>query len=118
MTTKFYTYSQNNSGGSFTISEERGICEYVIIEAANAGQANARAEEIGLYFYGCEDGYDCPCCGDRWHPAFESSGSDVPSICGEPVENVQKDIFINRCFIHYLDGTIKKVGFFESAKML
>ena len=116
--TKFYTYSQNNSGGSFTISEERGICEYVIIEAANANQANARAEEIGLYFYGCEDGYDCPCCGNRWHPAFESDGSGVPTIYSNPVENVQKDIFINRCFIHYLDGTIKKVGFFESAKML
>lgn len=114
--TKFYTYSQNNSGGSFTISEKDGICEYVIIEAANASQANARAEEIGLYFYGCEDGYDCPCCGNRWHPAFESDGSDVPSIYGQPVENVKEDIFINRCFIHYLDGTIKKVELFESAK--
>ena len=118
MTTKFYTYSQNNSGGSFTISEKDGICEYVIIEAANASQANARAEEIGLYFNGCSDERDCPCCGDRWYSASESDGSGVPTIYSNPVENVQKDIFINRCFIHYLDGTIKKVELFESAKML
>lgn len=114
--TKFYTYSQNNSGGSFTISEKDGICEYVIIEAANASQANARAEEIGLYFNGCEDGYDCSCCGDRWYSASESDGSDVPSIYGELVENVKKDLYQHNCFIHYLDGTIKKVEFFESAK--
>ena len=48
--TKFYTFSQNNSGGSFVTDSIRGIGEYVIIEALNSNDANDRAERIGLYF--------------------------------------------------------------------
>ena len=67
MKTKFYTFSQNNSGGSFVNSDLEGISEYVIIEAMDAQTANDKAENIGLYFNGCNDGIDCSCCGDRWH---------------------------------------------------
>ena len=31
--TKFYTFSQNNSGGAFVKSDKEGISECVIIEA-------------------------------------------------------------------------------------
>ena len=40
----FYTYNQNNSGGSFT-----GPAKNVIIEASSADVANAIAEDRGLY---------------------------------------------------------------------
>lgn len=107
--TKFYEYAQNNSGGLFFSSEKDGIYAYVIIEALNANDANDRALDIGLYFDGCKNGQDCHCCGDRWYMADESSGSDIPSIYGSPVENMAKDFFRNNCAIHYLDGTVKVI---------
>lgn len=113
MKTKFFTYNQNNSGGQFLISESEGIAEYVIIEATDADHANARAESIGIYFDGCETGSDCPCCGDRWYPVDDSDGTDVPTIYGEPVETVTKDWFQKHVYIHYIDGTVKKVEFLE-----
>ena len=106
--TKFYSFSQNNSGGHFDIDEKRGINEYVIIEALNSNHANDRAEEIGLYFSGCDDGYDCPCCGDRWHRAWVNDGYDVPSIYGEPLENSKKTLFRDSVYVHYMDGEFKK----------
>ena len=109
--TKFYEFRQNNSGGSFSNSEKDGIAEYVVIEALNAEHANTIAEGIGLYFDGCDNGNDCPCCGDRWYRVDESDGSDVPSIYGEPLENVKKSFFRDKCFVHYLDGKFKKVEF-------
>ena len=62
----FYTYSQNNSGGSFDIDAENGLAHYVIIEADSMEEANEKATSIGIYFDGVEDGMDCECCGDRW----------------------------------------------------
>ena len=108
--TKFYEYRQNNSGGSFLNDKENGICEYVVIEAFNSNDANDRAEKIGLYFDGCSNGNDCPCCGDRWYRADESEGSDVPSIYGEPLESLEVSSYYKEyCFVHYLDGSFKKI---------
>jgi len=64
MKTKFYEYTQNNSGGSFT--EDEKLCHRVFIEDKNIDDANTKAENIGIYFNGLEDGLDCECCGDRW----------------------------------------------------
>lgn len=46
--TKFYTFRQNNSGGSFDIDEK--LSEWVIIEAINGNDAISKAENIGIYF--------------------------------------------------------------------
>lgn len=46
----FYTYRQNNSGGSFKITKK--IKHFVIIEADSAKEANKKAEHIGIYFDG------------------------------------------------------------------
>jgi hypothetical protein len=107
--TKFYTFNQNNSGGSFVYDEEVGIGEYVIIEAINADDANSRAEDIGLYFNGCEDGYDCECCGDRWSMVWGGEGDEVPMIYGQPVEEVEKSGYRNQAYVHYIDETFKRV---------
>ena len=78
---KFFDFRQNNSGGSFT-----GPAVYVVVEAENATDANKRAENVGLYFYGCSTGLDCPCCGDRWYSQwYKEVGDDVPSVYGKPV---------------------------------
>jgi hypothetical protein len=102
----FYTYSQNNSGGSFDIDLELGIMKYVIIEANSADEANDRAEDIGLYFNGCDAGRDCECCGDRWWTTHDFSAAEKPEISGELVgEKEGSDIAV-----HYLDGTFKLFG--------
>jgi hypothetical protein len=77
----FYTFSQNNSGGSFV------DYAYVIIEADNHVEANELALEHDLYFDGAsDDGPDCPCCGDRWYAQYDDDeGTDKPEIYGENV---------------------------------
>jgi hypothetical protein len=105
---KFYTFHQNNSGGSFDINDDVA-CE-VIIEATDSDHANSRAESVGIYFNGCADEIDCSCCGDRWSEVRESDGFDEPTIYDEPV--LVYDPFVGKdnliyCIIHYLNG--KKV---------
>lgn len=65
--TKWYQFSQNNSGGIFILDANLSINVY--IEAHSPQEANQRAEELGIYFYGVGEGMDCPCCGDRWYSA-------------------------------------------------
>jgi hypothetical protein len=65
--TKFYSFRQNNSGGSYVRDDDLDASVY--IEAVDADHANARAANIGIYFDGCSTGQDCSCCGDRWYPA-------------------------------------------------
>jgi hypothetical protein len=66
---KFYVFNQNNSGGSFESNDK--LCHRVIIEADNVDDAVRIAENMGIYFNGCDEGMDCPCCGDRWYPPYE-----------------------------------------------
>jgi hypothetical protein len=92
----FFNFYQNNSGGSFKIDAVRGISYVVVIEADSADEANERAEEIGLYFHGVQDGRDCDCCGDRWARASEHDAEDTPT------EGYCDD----EHYIHYKDGRI------------
>lgn len=79
---KFFHFSQNNSGGSFT-----GPAKHVVVEAENASDANYRAESVGVYFNGCNEGLDCSCCGDRWYRQWlDEAGDDVPMVYGDPVQ--------------------------------
>lgn len=64
----WYRYNQNNSGGTF--DEDENLCQEIFIEAADAEEANAKAQTLGVYFDGCETERDCPCCGDRWYRAY------------------------------------------------
>jgi len=77
--TKFFTFNQNNSGGSFDYDEKAGITHYVIVEAMDKSHAVSRAEDIGLYWDGCNSGRDCSCCGDRWYVPYDD-GDDVPKV--------------------------------------
>ena len=60
----FYEFNQNNSGGSFVVNDK--LCHRLFIEADSSNEAIAKAEDLGCYWNGVEDGLDCPCCGDRW----------------------------------------------------
>lgn len=102
---QFYTFRQNNSGGAFITDLDRGISEYVIIEAASPDDAIQRAEHIGLYFYGVESGDDCPCCGDRWSIYSSNTGTDEPMIYDQPLTKLPKEVG-GIVSIHYIDGKI------------
>lgn len=115
---KFFTYSQNNSGGSFKIDEFSGITKFVIIESYSAADANLKAESIGLYFDG--DG-DCACCGDRWSSQWDDSdGHPTPMIYGEDAEAYVTPFKWmppgKEIVIHRLDGSVKWHGVFEKTR--
>lgn len=98
----FYTYRQNNSGGSFKMDDSVDI--YVIIEAPDGYSADRRAEDVGIYFNGCNTDRDCPCCGDRWYPVGRwATGTIVPEIDGNS-DLTRLDHYI----IYFLDGTIQR----------
>lgn len=85
---KFYHFRQNNSGGSFDVNDNVNV--HVLIQAHSASEANGRAEEIGIYFDGVEDGCDCDCCGDRWYRASEDDGELFPHFHGGRIEDMEK----------------------------
>jgi hypothetical protein len=66
----WYEFRQNNSGGHFDIDDD--VAPRVLIQAATPSEANARAEQVGIYFDGCRVGMDCDCCGDRWDKAWDA----------------------------------------------
>jgi len=80
---KFYTYRQNNSGGSFV-----GPL-YVCVEAESEEEAEEIAQENGVYFNGCSTGRDCSCRGDRWYCRPEEN--DFPGCYGEPLPELCSD---------------------------
>lgn len=98
----FYTYGQNNSGGSFDHDPMAGIGYNVCVEADSADEANAKAETIGLYFDGRGD---CPCCGDRWYDVTDSDGEDTPQKWGQPLTGG----WGIPSYIHYKNGTVTSV---------
>lgn len=103
---KFFTFTQNNSGGVF--HRDENIAEFVIVEAADAADANRRAIAVGIYFDGIASGRDCECCGDRFHPFFDGSeGDDVPSIYGEPVESYKPFLGRHEVIVHFASGEKK-----------
>jgi hypothetical protein len=74
--TKFYEYSQNNSGGSFDVDND--LCHRLLIEADSAKQADVLAEGLGCYWNGVDAGMDCECCGDRWYHQWGDEGLTFP----------------------------------------
>lgn len=113
---KYFTFRQNNSGGS--ISDNANVAAYVIVEARDAAEANDIAESKGVYFDGCEAGIDCDCCGDRWYPAHETDGTVVPTVYGEPIvfgapradEPFEPNMLRDGVVIHHHDGERYKIG--------
>lgn len=105
---KYYSFSQNNSGGSFTIDKERGLTVEVVVEANSPEEANDRFEEIGGYFDGVDDDRDCDCCGDRWYRTEEWKASDtIPEVKNKSYKWANEG---EEICVHYADGTRKWYG--------
>jgi hypothetical protein len=111
---KFYEYTQNNSGGSFIENEK--LTHRLMIEAETCTEADEIAEDMGVYFNGCEDGDDCPCCGDRWYSGDlvevdrdwikEKGINDIEGYCQWMADNYSWCDPDVRLF--YKDGTVKE----------
>ena len=111
--TRYWHFSQNNSGGYFTIDDNAGLGPSVWIEATSMRDAINRARDIGIYFDGVASGTDCPCCGDRWYePWREDEGKEAPEITQPTGQGAFKEgdfMWHNAVYIHEVDGTIKRV---------
>lgn len=108
--TKFYTYYQNNSGGSFDYDEKIGVGHIVIVEAPSAEDANQLAKNREMCLL-CSAGCGCcKCCGPRWSQAEEGDGTAEPMIEGEPVGDYRYRLGIGvlghtyHAFVHYANG--------------
>lgn len=111
----FYEFNQNNTGGSFITDEK--LCHRVVIEANDAKEAIDLAEDMGVYFNGCDDGIDCPCCGDRWYEPYNED--TYPKKYGENIVNTPEDYYqvladqygwtTPDARIFYLDGKVNEV---------
>ena len=107
----WYEYSQNNSGGSHVYDDNRGLSEWVFIEADSAKDADNHAEAIGIYFNGVDDDRDCDCCGDRWYRQAWFGGGDEN---GKDFDDLKETLDIileyrwrndgNAIYIHFKDG--------------
>lgn len=98
---KYYTFDQNNSGGSFVIDEAAGVGEIVVIQAYSEATAIARLHAIGDRVDGFWD--FCECCGERW--STWSCGA-VPMWYDKPLEAKGN----RRAFVHDLDETFREVN--------
>ena len=117
----WYEFDQNNSGGFFEMNDDVSI--KVFIQSENAAGANQKAEEVGIYFDGCEDGIDCDCCGDRWYRAgdpldsfktyfwrkenteYDNISDYVQAIANDSMwAKVGKPVVI----VYFADGSIKR----------
>lgn len=103
----FYTFAQNNSGGQFILKNNK-ISEYVIIEADSDIEANKKAEDIGIYFDGCDKNIECDyCCGDRWYRADSYDGKNEPLIYGESPEFYKPYTNGMYCIIYYKNRIVQ-----------
>lgn len=102
---KWWTFSQNNSGGYFI--ENDVVDQYVLVQAPSFKVAN-------LIFNDLVSGYTeyCECCGERWdYSPYNDEGDDEPEIYGESVYDFVGSSTRTSCILHYIDGKIEKVKF-------
>jgi hypothetical protein len=104
---KYFHFSQNNSGGSFHINDN--VAHHVIVQAYTTEEANRLAEDIGIYFDGCNSDRDCSCCGDRWSRQWsDDKGDDTPMIYKDKPED-HHEFFTKPglpiCHVYHIDGS-------------
>jgi hypothetical protein len=96
--TKFFHFSQNNSGGFFHVDEvvDEGGC---VFEASSPKEANKRAKKAGVFSRSF-----CEGCGVRFSEAFDS---DTGFESAEAA--VDSHWSSSPVVVHFKDGTSKKM---------
>lgn len=112
----WYKFSQNNSGGSFIVTDT--LCHNVWIEADSLSIAVDQAKDLGVYFDGVSKGFDCDCCGDRWYEPWEAQEFPVKWSETKSFETVEEyaQYLADRygwtspdARLYYKDGTVKEI---------
>lgn len=99
---RFWTITQNNSGGIFDHDAEKGIGYAVCVEARSVAEAEGRLKRI-IDSYPAS--YDCPCCGDRWSVWFyDDDGGEQPELYDKPLRGGWRI----PSYVHHLDGRIEE----------
>jgi hypothetical protein len=110
---KYYLFRQNNSGGHFDINDM--LAPYVFVQAKSKKQANKRAKRVGIYFDGCDEGRDCPCCGDRWSNTI-STAAYTKEEMEEFISQKKEDPMLTRRGWH--EARVHHDKFFEGSSRL
>ena len=112
MSKKFYTISQNNSGGYFIKNDH--VDYYVSVQADSPYEAEKLLEGI------VEDYSEyCDCCGTRWSTYLVEGAYDVPTMYGMPLTEMKdRDIFWLEekvAIIYYANGTKERLKFIDNS---
>lgn len=102
----FYLFVQNNSGGFYHHNVDEGIGINVAFEANSEDDAIDRAKYV-IYFDGVEEGYDCPCCGDRWSAYTWAEAETIEELNKRKYNGLSDDD--STMYVHMLDGTVVSV---------
>lgn len=109
----WFKFDQNNSGGSFDFDDK--LTHRLFIEADTEEEAEAKAFEMGVYYNGCENGLDCPCCGDRWYGCEELKAKDFEYSGTKTVEEYAEHLAKNYSWLKpdvrlfYKNGQVKEI---------
>jgi hypothetical protein len=96
---KWYTISQNNSGGFFIEDETVGI--FVSVEADSEEAGVAKLQEVTQ-----ESGENwCECCGERWS-FYRPEEGDVPTYYSEPLSTLKGYGRGDSVVLHYANGDV------------
>ena len=100
--TKYYLYSQNNSGGYYEEDEKCGIGQTIAVEAVNDEDARIKINNIVEDF----SSY-CNCCGERWDTYSSDQTAENLDGCIE-FANRRKFYKEEVMYVHNMNGTIDK----------
>lgn len=113
MTTKYYIFHQNNSGGFYDYDEKNGISSALVIEATNKELAHSLYRAI-VEKYG-SSGDSFLCC--RWsnktyenHDLIEDVKNSADKMILDLLKHDNEGNARFRYFIHHLDGRIEGYG--------
>lgn len=94
---KWYTISQNNSGGYFIQNED--VNQYVSVQASSRDEAEDKLEEITSDY-----SEYCSCCGERWY-WYDLEGFDTPMYYEDsPLFSEEPSHYRKEFVMHYADG--------------
>lgn len=111
MELNWYEFTQNNSDGYFVV--DKNVCHRMLIEAASFDEAIEKAEKLGCYWGGVNNGLDCPCCEDRWNRYWEEAinlnnyDGDIRAYAQDKADNWGWTSPDTRIF--YANGTVEEI---------
>lgn len=98
MASKFFTFSQNNSGGYYV--EDDTVAQVVVVEADDADDADSRASKKGVFSY-----HYCDCCGPRFSGQYDRA-KGFRSVKAAVADSFMQSPSV---VVHFKDGRVEKV---------